>query len=173
MNLIAENKVRPDVFSEPIEYMPYLENEWVITTAKQIASRRSRADSRTHAQKLEDSMNGCAIQLAAFYRMKQHGLDVQHAPDDRKEYDIVLRRDQEVSLIDIKGIFKPTSKYFGQTAWEKENVPLLQTTVFYLCFDCRSLFGYYKGWCTDKDFVPSQYNDGTYVHMSKLKPNLF
>jgi hypothetical protein len=157
------------MFDKSLDYKSYFQHEWVISTAKEIASYKSKDDDRTLDEKLVDATNGCAVQYAVFEHLKEKDLNVEHAPEDRKEYDLVIRFGDKTIHADVKGIFKQNTKYFGQTPWEKENVPKLGFPVYYLCFDCKSGEGIYRGWCTDKDFLPSKFNKGTYTFTDKLK----
>jgi hypothetical protein len=151
------------MFPKPLQYTPYLDNPWVISTANEIARHRSRKDKRTKEEKFQDALNGCAIQLAVFDFLKESGVDVRHAPDNRKEYDLIIILNGKTFYVDVKGIFKPNAKYFCQTEWEKHNVPMLGHPVHYICFDCKSGVAHYAGWCLDKHFKNSHYNDGTYA----------
>lgn len=156
------------MFGQPLQYISYLSHPWVVKTSSEIASALHPSDRRTKEMKLKDSINGCAVQLAVFEFLQQSGESVEHAPQDRKEYDIIINRISSTFYVDIKAIFKPDARYFSQTAWERINVPHLGHRVHYMCFDCKSEVAVYKGWCTDRDFVPSSFNDGAYVYSDIL-----
>ena len=157
------------MFDRSLDFKTYLHHEWVVSTSKQISSHKSRDDDRTLEENLIDATNGCSLQLAVYEYLKENEIDVYHAPDERKEYDLIIRYGDDEFCIDVKGIFKDNSKFFSQTAWEKINVQHLGHLVYYFCFDCTSGEAIYCGWCTHLDFTPSKFNQGAYIPKDKLK----
>lgn len=161
-----------DALDRPVEFKSYLEDERAVATAKKIASKKSWNDTRTLDEKFIDSLNGCAIQFAVYDLFLQNAFDVSLAAEDRKEYDLVLSVNSRKLHIDVKGIFKENSKFFGQTAWERKEVPKLGFPVYYLCFDCRYGKGEFRGWCDHLSFIPSKFNAGTYIDPKYLQKSL-
>lgn len=161
-----------NVFDSPVDFKSYLKDERVIETARAIGSKKAWNDSRTLDEKYIDALNGCSIQYAVYDLLLKNGFDVSLAPEDRKEYDLVLCVNSRKLCIDVKGIFKKDSKYFGQTQWERKEVPKLGFPVYYLCFDCRYGMGEFRGWCDHLSFIPSKFNYGTYIDPKHLHKNL-
>jgi len=165
-----------NLFDSPIEFRSYLEDVRAVADARAIASKKAWNDSRTLEEKFIDALNGCSVQYAVYDLLLKNGFDVSLPPADRKEYDLILRINSRELCIDVKGIFKKDSKYFGQTAWERKEVPKLGFPVYYFCFDCRDGKGEFRGWCDDRSFTPSKFNYGTYIdpkHLEKSLDRLF
>lgn len=151
---------------ETINLQPYYSDARALNAACQVA-QSGNLNGRTLQQKVNDCINGYALEYAVFDALASKGLTVAPAPI--KEYDLVVELNNDTLHIDVKGIFKPTSSTYTQSEWETYSVANLKYDVFYLCFDCRSGTAVYDGWTTQKGFTPSNfYKGGAYIFANEL-----
>lgn len=146
-------------FPATVNHERWAEVREILDEAAEIA--RTTRTTRTRDQVFEDARNGLMLQYAVASGLEEAGYFIELAPASDKSYDFAVNGIR----IDVKGMFKDTTKYFGQSDWERHNA--LPSTI-YACYDCRSGICEYAGWCAHGDFLQSQYS-GYYISPARLK----
>lgn len=154
------------LFKNPINFGSYKTDPLVIREATEIGNG-GRLGKRTRAEKLDDALNGIALQYAVRQELAVHGAgpgwDILDPLD--KTHDIRLQRaDGRMFLIDVKGRFTLTSQTLTINRWEMENA---DPSTVYLVFDCVDDLAGYRGWFTLWDAEEGRY--GPMVWLSALK----
>lgn len=156
-------------FPDNIDFKSFLTNEDVIITALDIAST-AKDDSRSDALKLENAMNGVALEFAVIDFLIAAGHDIRPAlkDDGTKDYalDFFLVLNEQWHKFDVKGMFASNASTFGQTRWEHNHA---SPSTIYLCFDCRTGEAKFSGWCTHAAFNDSIKNGNKYIYPNRLK----
>ncbi len=151
------------------QYSQFLSDKTLQLNAKNIA--HTAKTNRTHEQVYEDALNGLALETAlAAYFVYISGYTVAQSTD--LVYDLTATTDHGTFNIDVKGRFRPTSRSYTQSTWERNTLDFREDglKVHYMCFNCTDgQNAVYEGYALSEDFSESIKYTGYYIFSNHLR----
>lgn len=153
------------LFENEITYGPLREDPLVVQQATEIGSK-GRLGNRTRAEKMEHSLNGCALEMAVRRELtaiaSDQGWEILE-PEDRTHDIRLRRRSGRIHKIDVKGRFSQGSKTFTMNEWEVDNA---DPNTEYLVFNCDGENATFIGWFMLDGLREGRY--GPYIWLTDL-----